>query len=238
MLRASRARRKPRMQQGRGRRSGVTSVWRGRARRRSPARPLGAQVRPVDVATLAEERARAALQTELSLFEADRTVSAGPGERAGAGGARAGAHTGCVHPPAANPEQQTARSMVYSCVTLQIGRARQERCRVYVGIRGPHWRTPQTGDPAPRPVRRGWRTMRWRRRAAGSRSTRRLRTARMRPWATTSPAWPQMPPARCRRARPWRCARLRMCLFVHRRRGVPAQRNISPHVLLDHCIVR
>ncbi len=68
---------------------------------RSAARPLGVQVRPVDVATLAEERARAALQTELSLFEADRTVRIGLGGRAGAGGARAGAHAGCVHLPAA-----------------------------------------------------------------------------------------------------------------------------------------
>ena len=33
-----------------------------------------AQVRPVDVATLAEEKARAAVQAELSMFEADRTV--------------------------------------------------------------------------------------------------------------------------------------------------------------------
>ncbi len=72
---------------------------------RSAARPLGAQVRPVDVATLAEERARAALQTELSLFEADRTVRAGPGGRAGAGGARARTYAGCVHPPAAPLDQ-------------------------------------------------------------------------------------------------------------------------------------
>ncbi len=31
-------------------------------------------MRPVDVATLAEEKARAAVQAELSMFEADRTV--------------------------------------------------------------------------------------------------------------------------------------------------------------------
>ncbi|KAK9824822.1 hypothetical protein WJX81_001966 [Elliptochloris bilobata] len=49
------------------------------------------EVRPVDVATLAEERARAALQAELSAFEADRTGMAD--YAMAAGGGRVTAHS-------------------------------------------------------------------------------------------------------------------------------------------------